>query len=399
MRTCCPNCRTSFRVTPEQLKIRQGQVRCGNCREVFDALATLEEETILIPVPAPAEAETTPTAIKLPADDHRARVEPSFWSGLPAEHPPVPEEAQSEPAPEPEQAPPTVVVPEFEVAPAAMEPPAAAEAAPVEQVVEAPAPTHDEAPAEQFAEVIDTDFVEAPGLEAVEAPDVEFVAGPAEDLVDEHDDHLTGKTVEESIDVLPEAGPVEAAPEPEADPVPEPEAEAISVPEPLRVLHEDEPPRQRRWPWVVGSIVAAGFLALQALLHFRTELALQIPEAKPALIALCDAMGCELELPHRIEHISIETSDLVPDQSGHLQLAATLHNRAPFAQAWPHLELTLTDARDRALLRRALAPTEYLQPQISVADGFSARSEHAVQLLVEATDVAAVGYRLYVFYP
>ena len=36
--TRCPNCRTVFRVTPQQLEMRAGQVRCGHCRTVFDGV-------------------------------------------------------------------------------------------------------------------------------------------------------------------------------------------------------------------------------------------------------------------------------------------------------------------------------------------------------------------------
>ena len=44
MLTRCPGCATTFRVTPEQLKARQGKVRCGKCQAVFNALETLDEE-------------------------------------------------------------------------------------------------------------------------------------------------------------------------------------------------------------------------------------------------------------------------------------------------------------------------------------------------------------------
>jgi predicted Zn finger-like uncharacterized protein len=37
--TRCPGCRTVFRVTPQQLALREGQVRCGHCRTVFDGRA------------------------------------------------------------------------------------------------------------------------------------------------------------------------------------------------------------------------------------------------------------------------------------------------------------------------------------------------------------------------
>lgn len=46
--TTCPNCETSFRVVADQLKLRRGLVRCGQCRTVFsglERLRRLEEET------------------------------------------------------------------------------------------------------------------------------------------------------------------------------------------------------------------------------------------------------------------------------------------------------------------------------------------------------------------
>ena len=41
MVTQCPHCATAFNVTPEQLFARDGQVRCGQCRKVFDGLVNL----------------------------------------------------------------------------------------------------------------------------------------------------------------------------------------------------------------------------------------------------------------------------------------------------------------------------------------------------------------------
>jgi predicted Zn finger-like uncharacterized protein len=48
--TRCPGCSTIFRVTPEQLALRGGQVRCGHCRTVFDGNAHLIS---LAPTPRP----------------------------------------------------------------------------------------------------------------------------------------------------------------------------------------------------------------------------------------------------------------------------------------------------------------------------------------------------------
>ena len=37
--TRCPGCHTVFRVKPQQLAMREGQVRCGHCKTVFDGIA------------------------------------------------------------------------------------------------------------------------------------------------------------------------------------------------------------------------------------------------------------------------------------------------------------------------------------------------------------------------
>ena len=36
--TTCPACKTSFKVNPEQLKLRKGLVRCGKCEHVFSGV-------------------------------------------------------------------------------------------------------------------------------------------------------------------------------------------------------------------------------------------------------------------------------------------------------------------------------------------------------------------------
>jgi predicted Zn finger-like uncharacterized protein len=58
--TRCPECATAFRVTEEQLQARAGQVRCGHCGEVFDAVAALEPDHE--PPATPAERAPAPSA-------------------------------------------------------------------------------------------------------------------------------------------------------------------------------------------------------------------------------------------------------------------------------------------------------------------------------------------------
>lgn len=52
--TRCPGCKTIFRVTPQQLTLRGGQVRCGHCHTVFNGVAALLS---LAPRPRPERSE------------------------------------------------------------------------------------------------------------------------------------------------------------------------------------------------------------------------------------------------------------------------------------------------------------------------------------------------------
>ena len=140
---------------------------------------------------------------------------------------------------------------------------------------------------------------------------------------------------------------------------------------------------------------------MQAAYISRAELAVNEPDLRPLLEEMCGLLDCDIPLPRKADLVSIEASDLHPDpqQKNQLVLVATLKNRAPFAQDYPHLELTLTDTRDQPMVRKVLAPAEYLAQGADVRTGFAANGDLAVNLGLDATDVGASGYRLYLFYP
>jgi hypothetical protein len=154
-----------------------------------------------------------------------------------------------------------------------------------------------------------------------------------------------------------------------------------------------------RWPWWIGSLFLFLLGVGQLLLYFRTEVSFSVPEARPTLVAVCETLGCQVSLPHKINLLSIEASDLTPDGKlpGVLHLSAQLHNRAQYAQAWPDLEITLTDVQEHPLLRRTLTPAEFLPAGIDPDKGFPAFGDQPVQLTL-TTDIPAVGYRLYIFH-
>lgn len=160
------------------------------------------------------------------------------------------------------------------------------------------------------------------------------------------------------------------------------------------------PGSRPRWPFVLAALLLLVALAGQVAYQFRSELAVAAPSLRPMLQAACKALDCDIPLPRHSEFVSIEASDLQTDpaRNGVLTLTATLKNRAPYAQAWPLLELTLTDVQDNALLRRVLQPNEYLPAKVDPTV-FPPNADVAVHLWLETKDVVAAGYRLYVFYP
>ncbi len=162
--------------------------------------------------------------------------------------------------------------------------------------------------------------------------------------------------------------------------------------EPL--LHEP-----RTWAWALGSIAAMLVLLMQAAVHYRTEISVLYPAAKPMLSSVCAPLGCEVPLPRKPELVGIEASSLAPETGSKLALSATLKNRAPFVQQYPDMELTLTDTADKALVRRVLAPADYLPAKTDVGAGFAAGGETAINLSLDAGGLPAAGYQLYLFYP
>ena len=83
--TRCPACATTFKVVPDQLRISDGWVRCGQCTEVFDATANLVQE-----------GDASPLATSGPAASRSHRPEPPAFLRAPA-HSPV----SAMPAPRP----------------------------------------------------------------------------------------------------------------------------------------------------------------------------------------------------------------------------------------------------------------------------------------------------------
>lgn len=181
-------------------------------------------------------------------------------------------------------------------------------------------------------------------------------------------------------------------------------AAAQAAEDPLPEFLEEEVPRTRFTAlWTLGALLAFAALLAQIALYYRTELATLVPQTRPHLAEACRLLGCELRLPRRPDLLSLESSDLQADtrREGLIVLNAVIRNRAPFAQEHPALELTLTDAADKAVLRRVLQPADYLSApaRATLAQGIAAGGESVLRVHFDTRGVGATGYRVYLFYP
>jgi predicted Zn finger-like uncharacterized protein len=183
------------------------------------------------------------------------------------------------------------------------------------------------------------------------------------------------------------------------------------APPKLRVAEIDEPEfvkrsrqqeqsgKVRRVLMSVGSAVLLLILAAQGISAFRNELAARFPGTRPALLAACTVLRCRVELPARIDRLAIEQGELTALGASSYSLATLLHNQGSLVQAWPHIELTLTDTNEKPLLRRVFTPAEYLPQGTSPAAGFAARAEQPVKLYFQLDQLKPSGYSIAVFYP
>jgi predicted Zn finger-like uncharacterized protein len=166
-------------------------------------------------------------------------------------------------------------------------------------------------------------------------------------------------------------------------------------------MADEEPARRATLLWGLLALLAAAVLAAQGLHRYRGEIAAQFPGARDSLAAACRLAGCQALLPRRAGEMNIESSDLQADarREGMIVLNALLKNRAAVSQEYPSLELTLNDEGGRPVLRRVLAPRDYVDAGRAVEQGVAAGGEVPLRIYLDAGRVRATGYRLYLFYP
>jgi predicted Zn finger-like uncharacterized protein len=332
--TQCSKCETVFRLSAQVLRAAGGQVRCGHCGEVFNALARLAEDpTAFAGGESPLELEARADSIlqapaahdpaaaatpdefddSVPPGVEIAKLEVMSWREIDSA---APEEADD-------------AVPEEEDDEASLEftlPPGELDRIFIGSKSRAPQALPPE-PAEGS--------VEDPAATAAAEPATESAAAAGETRL-----RVTGIDVPEEVrrDVL--AGFEQA------------------------VLPETEPPIPRRRPfspWFGAAIVLALLLAAQVVHQNREWLAVHEPLGA-SVRTLYSMLGLALPAPANLASYQLRQWGVTGDPSatGTLRVRASILNTANQLQPYPLLRVTLANRFGNRVGARDFEPAEYL---------------------------------------
>lgn len=328
-----------FKVVPDQLRISDGWVRCGQCGEIFDAsLHLLDDSSGDVPPVGQAELVATPKAATAPSAEvatgaAAATERPASGAKLRAEAPPIVD------------APPTAVAHE-----------------PMWIDLAVPDPE--------------------PDLESDPEPDPEPDRDPpVEQPV------LSHSTAAETPSQFPLTRPGADDEPPSPSFMRENAAPSVWKRPVVRVV------------LVALLLLLLAVLAAQILFHERDRIASIEPATRPLLLALCGWARCEVSPLRQIDSIVIDSSSFTRDHGDNYRLGFSLRNNAAIEVAMPAIELSLTDSQDQALFRRVIRPAEFGAPGNLLGAG--ADWGNTLTLSIKATGYAdrVAGYRLLAFYP
>lgn len=364
--TRCPACHTAFRVSPEQLALRNGRVRCGHCYRPFDAREHRIADDALDQVTLPPVIQSRRTRKRPP----RPEAPPPTPTPTPAPEPAPP--AFEFPLPDPEPTPPA--------APARPEPEATAWPEPAT----GPEPEPDFAPESGYTPVPPSPWVPLDDATA-DARESRYRRSGAR--APRLDDDLTAHPPDDTSET-------DTAAEPDAA-VEHWRADAYAPP---------GTPARHRWLWALCIGMLLGALGAQASYIWRETITREFPQLRPLYLAACARLGCDVPLPRIARQIAIEHSALGfdPDDNTLFELQAVLRNRADHPQQLPHIELTLTNLDDQPLARRALAPAEWAPKGRDAAAGIAPGERIRITLPFTVHDLdpeSVTGYRVVAFYP
>ena len=346
--TQCPHCQTRFRLTPEQLSVAAGHVRCGACLAVFHAA----DAAAAMPQTTPADAPPAPPQQPSPSQDsllHDDPDEPDL-AALGLDESIIHEVNPAPPSAELHEdflstPPARDFGPDFDHQRRGLDDLLPDQNSYADQGIfqrDQPGPIAEQAEL-QPGQPRDTGIPKEPEQPVASADTTAIDTG---DALEAGSEHLPAADDDRLEPLLPPLG--------------------------LEILEEEllseAPARRRSPPWLWTSLALLALLALptQYLLYNFDALA-RDQHSRPVLENICLLVRCEL--PARVDISRIRSTNLLvrphPEFPNALAIDVILYNRADFAQPFPVLEMQFADASGRQLASRRFRPEEYLSGELA----------------------------------
>lgn len=147
------------------------------------------------------------------------------------------------------------------------------------------------------------------------------------------------------------------------------------------------------WVWKSGIAVLVPLLLAQIAWGQRNEL-LENPRTRAWLERGCTYLHCRLPLVREADSFTLLSRDVRPHPSvpNALIISATLRNDAEVTQAFPTVEITLTDLDEQRIAMRRFKPSEYLGDTRTQNAGLAAHASTALVFEVADPGKNAVAY-------
>lgn len=151
----------------------------------------------------------------------------------------------------------------------------------------------------------------------------------------------------------------------------------------------------------------AGLLFFQVVLSQRNHLVATNPALKTSFESICQTIGCKIEAFKNIDAFKIESSSFqkapataaVVVQADVFALKITLKNSSDMPLAMPAVELTLTEAGDKPVLRRVLSSKDLGFNGVALAANGDWTGEVTLAVTTNPAMAPITGYRVFLFYP
>ncbi len=156
-----------------------------------------------------------------------------------------------------------------------------------------------------------------------------------------------------------------------------------------------------------ACVALAGLLFVQVVFSQRNHLVAAHPPLASSFESVCQAIGCKVEPLRNIDAFKIDSSSFQktlavaadPSQADVFALKLTLKNNSDLPLAIPAVELTLTEAGDKPVIRRVLSTKDLGFNGTTFAANDDWTGEMTLAVTPSPATAPVSGYRVLLFYP